>query len=288
MLVDHERLHSLFRKLGRQLVKVSSKPLPKNVHQFRTATRRIEAVVGELVPKPDRNQRKLLKQLSRLRRRAGRLRDIDVQVAALRTLKLPEEPRRKTQILHALSEARARREKKLLKSFNPGAVPEIRKRLRRAEADLAKMTTGIDPLAIADRLFAALDHRSGPLTEERLHQYRIHGKRIRYVAELAQDSPASKHMIAQLKRMQDALGDWHDWLTLTETVRQLGGGQPNSPLLSALNNITRAKFRDAVHLVEETKAALAKPVAAPDRDSMASPARRRRPHAALIPAAAAA
>lgn len=278
MSADQQPFHPLFQKLARQLVKVSSKPLPKNVHQFRTATRRVEACLQELGPEPNRNQRKLRRQLSRLRRRAGRLRDIDVQVAALRTFKVPEEPARKTHILNVLSETRAKRELKLVKAFHKKSVSEIRKRLKRAESDLAAVTKQFDSLSCARRLLTDLLREPGPLDEDLLHQYRIKGKRIRYIAELAGDVPEATRMVAQLKRMQDALGDWHDWLTLTATVRHLISGTSSSPLLSALNNITRAKYRDAVRLVEETRATFSKPAAAP---------KRRAPQAVARPAAAA-
>src|SRR5438270_3447733 len=104
MSVDQRQISTLFRKLGRELSKLSSKPQPRNVHQFRTTTRRVEAVIGELVPEPDRNLRKLMKQLSRLRRRAGKVRDMDVLIANLRNLKVSEEPRRKTEVLRTLAE----------------------------------------------------------------------------------------------------------------------------------------------------------------------------------------
>jgi len=82
MPVDQEHIKSVVEKLNRQLPKLASKPQPKNVHQFRTHTRRLEAVLEEVAPEFGRNEKKLLKQLARLRRKAGRVRDLDVQVAA--------------------------------------------------------------------------------------------------------------------------------------------------------------------------------------------------------------
>jgi len=70
------------------------------VHRFRTGTRRLQILLGELSSKLDRNEKKLLKLLSRIRKRAGKVRDLDVQSAALRSLKVPREPRRKTQLVN--------------------------------------------------------------------------------------------------------------------------------------------------------------------------------------------
>ena len=261
MPLDQERVTSVFQKVGRQLSKVASKPLPETVHQFRTSTRRTEALLEELVPEQDRNQRRLLKELSRLRRRAGRVRDVDVQITALRGLKAPQDAALKAEVLRSLAEMRGKREAKLLKALDKQTVREIRKRLKRAAESPETLKNGRDPFTVASQMLARLTRISGPLREELLHQYRVKGKRIRYVAELEGDRPEAQQLVEQLKRMQDALGDWHDWLTLTETVQKHVGDDARSALLAELNNITRAKLREAMAVVQETKARMsAKPV----------------------------
>lgn len=256
MSVDQKRIHSLFRKLARQTTKLADKPQPQDVHQFRTATRRVQAVIEELAPDPDRNQRKLLKELTRLRRRAGRVRDLDVQITALRSLKLSEEPGRKTQLLRRLLEVRSKREKKLVDAVDAATLREVRRRLKRAEANLVRAVPEFDPLAHALRMFARVSAVQATLNESVLHKYRLAGKRIRYIAELSRDRTQAEPVIAQLRNMQDALGEWHDWLTLAGTVRKLAGDVPHSGLLAAVNNITRAKLREAMQAVAETRAAL--------------------------------
>ncbi len=255
MSAERDLIHKLFRKLARQLARAASKAQPENVHAFRTAARRAEAVLDELGPEPDKNQRRLLKQLTRLRRRAGRVRDMDVQIAALRSLKVSDHPAQKTQLLQMLAEMRARRETKLLKSLDKQTVRNISKRLKRAETGLTIPRDGFTGLT--SRMVSHFVRDSGPITEEVLHRYRITGKRIRYVAELAVESPEAQRIVAQLKRMQDSLGEWHDWLSLTETVANIAVNGSNTALLAALQNITRSKFRDAVNVVSETRTALA-------------------------------
>lgn len=254
MAVDQEQISTLFRKLERELTKLSSKPQPRAVHQFRTSTRRVEAVLEELLPEPDRNLRKLIKQLGKLRKRAGQVRDIDVQITNLRNLKVSEEPRRKAEVLRSLADIRSRREQKLLDSLDKGKEREIRKRLKRAAASLTLPDT--DLVVLAKRKFEELVREHSTVNEEVLHQYRIKGKRIRYIAEVAGDSPEAKRIVQELKRMQDAIGEWHDWLTLSERAdKSWTDGRP-SALLSALKNITRAKYRDACRMVAATKSAL--------------------------------
>src|SRR5260370_20596131 len=109
-----KRSSVVFQKLEQDLVKLSSKPQAERVHRFRTGTRRLQILLGELSPKLDRNQKRLLKQLGRIRKRAGKVRDLDVQLGALRTLKIPREPRRQTQLVNHLIELRGQQHKKLL------------------------------------------------------------------------------------------------------------------------------------------------------------------------------
>jgi CHAD domain-containing protein len=256
MPLDQERPRVVLEKLNRNLSKLANKPTPDNIHQFRTYSRRLQALLEELARELGKNDKKLHKLVSRLRRRAGRLRDFDVQIAALRTLKIHDKDGRKAQLLRALSEARAKREKKLLKAFDEDTVGELRKRLKRT-ARSVEIRQDADPLALAMQVFAREAQDRSPLTEDRLHQYRLTGKRVRYLVEFAASTPEAEAIIEQLKRMQDALGDWHDWLTLTQNAEKRLGEAQDCALLVALRNLTRAKFRRAVEVVMQTRTALA-------------------------------
>ena len=84
------------------------------------------------------------------------------------------------------------------------------------------------------------------LTEQALHRYRVVVKRARYAAEFAPKSAGAAQFLEQLQRLQDAIGDWHDWLTLTHTATARLGDVSQSPLVAALHNLTGSKFRRAV------------------------------------------
>ena len=261
MLVHREHTRTTFRKLARQMAKLASKPSPENVHKFRTSSRRVEVLVSDLAGSRNGNDKKLLKLLGRLRKKAGRVRDLDVQSLALRSLKIPQEPQRKSQLLRTLAEERARREKKLAKSLDKQTVAEVRKRLKRTAASLEIPKTA-DPLTLARQKLNDLEVDQGTVTERTLHQFRIAGKRARYIAELAGKDAAAIRLIALLNHVQDVIGDWHDWAQLADKAEKLFGGVQDSALVSALRNITRAKFRQAVTTLTETRTALAgkKPV----------------------------
>ncbi len=234
----------VFRKTERDLLRLSKGYQPDVVHSFRTTTRRLEVLLERLTPKSGRSEKKLLKLLGRIRKRAGRVRDLDVQLAALRSLKVPLEPRRKTQFTQRLLELRLKQEKKLGKMLKRKDLREILKRLQRVSR-AADLNSTADPSMVAKQMIAAVERPNGRIDEDVLHRYRTVVKRARYAAEFAPKSEEATHLIAQLKRLQDALGNWHDWLILTQTAEQHLGAVNQSPLVAALHNVMRGKFRHA-------------------------------------------
>ena len=254
MSIAPERSRVVFRNVERDLRGLSSKLGPESVHRFRTSARRLQTLLEDIAPKRDRHQKKLVKLLGRIRKRAGKVRDLDVQLTTLRALRLPQDPRRKTQFSHDLIEQRSRAEKKLKKTLTDETVREIRKRLKRAGKDFDPATAA-DPLTVARQILDPVATVQSPLTEDLLHQHRILTKRARYATELATDSPEAAILLGQLKHLQDILGDWHDWLLLTRSASERLGAVHESSLVAALHNVTGAKFRGAVALLSSKRVA---------------------------------
>jgi CHAD domain-containing protein len=280
MPVDHQRTQHLFKKLSQLLGQNATRPHPEAVHDLRTISRRVEALLDALSTEPDRNQRRLLRRLKRLRRRAGRVRDLDVQILALRTLKIGRDSGRKVQLARHLNDRRSRRERKLQNALDPETVRGLRRRLARVQkavlapppaprpAAAAKAATAkavpadsaqpaqreeVQPVSLALRMFATIAKQQGAFTEATLHRFRTRSKRVRYVAEMAGDDPEAKRIVSQIKRMQDAIGDWHDWFTLTQTAQKLFADPVDSALIAALRNVTRAKFMEATRHASDLK-----------------------------------
>lgn len=251
MPITPERSQLVFQKVERSLSKLTSELKPERVHGFRTSARRLQTLLEELKSGQNGNEKKLLKLISRIRKRAGKVRDVDVQLSTLRSLKIPQEPRRKTQLLQNLIEIRAEREKRLRKALTKEVARELRRRLKRAAKELNPDTLR-DPLAVAQEMIAR-GRPQGPPTEEVLHRYRMVTKRARYAAELAAKSAEADDFIAQLKRAQDALGDWHDWLVLTQSAAKRLGDVHESPLVAVLRNVSGAKFRNAVAALSSSR-----------------------------------
>ena len=259
MSIAPDRSRLVFQKTERALLKLSSQQTAENVHDFRTTSRRLQTLLEKLLPERDRNQKKLLKMLSRIRKRAGKVRDLDVQLAALRSLKVPQEPRRKTQLMHGLIELRGKQEKKLRKMLTKDLLRELRKRLKRGAKEV-RPETSHDALNVARSMLNEVVRPSGPVSEDLLHKYRMVVKRARYAAEFAPKSAEANQFIGQLKRLQDAVGNWHDWLTLTQAASQRLGDVSQSSLVAMLHNVTRGKFRQAVVTLAATPIDHSKPV----------------------------
>jgi CHAD domain-containing protein len=74
--------------------------------------------------------------------------------------------------------------------------------------------------------FARLASEMQVLDASNLHDFRKGAKKARYVAELAAQGDAQAKQVGEtLKKLQDEIGDWHDWLVLAEEAHTaLGDG----------------------------------------------------------------
>lgn len=258
-MIDQERTQGLFRRLDILLSKTGAAPTPERVHQVRTTARRLEAILEIVYPEPTSRVARTLRGLKRLRRRAGAVRDLDVQAAALRTLKIGRETERKARLLSTLADARAAKEAQFQKAIHHKKVEKLQKRLQQTALEMAQASVppeqngqnwppvwiDFDPVSASLRMFARLARQTKAITADNIHLFRTRCKRVRYVGEMAGMSPESKRVVGLLKRVQDSIGDWHDWQTLTLTAEDLFSRSLDSALVSALRNISNAKFVEA-------------------------------------------
>jgi len=263
MASDQNRTQALFDKL-QHISRLSSSAKPDTIHQLRTTIRRVETLLAATGPALGRKEQKLLKQLDRLRRRAGKVRDLDVQIQALGSLRLESIIRDRARVMSFLRQARAKREKKLLRTLQDEVDAGLRRRLKRTSTRLKQelpkpaqqQAAETRFLAAALDKFAAVVNRYPALTEGNLHNFRMDCKRVRYLAEMAGESPKVAAVVEQLKRIQDAIGVWHDWLTLTATAEWALSGSGQVPLLSALRASARSKYLEALRVTGDAKQVL--------------------------------
>ena len=266
-MIDQERTQLLFRRLERLSSRTDGAAKPERVHQVRTTARRLEAVLEIVYPKPTTRVSKLLRGLKKLRKRAGAVRDVDVQATALRGLNIGREQERKNRLLAALADARSKREAAFQKTIRSKKTEKLYARLRELGAEIARasapsdlnghnwppMWVDFDPVSASLRMFARLARQTKTLTPDNLHAYRTRCKRIRYVAEMAGKAPEAKRVVSLLKRVQDAIGDWHDWVTLTGAAEELFSRSVGSAMVSALRNMANAKFVEARSAVADVR-----------------------------------
>jgi len=263
MAPDSNRTQALFNKLLR-ISRRSSGAKPETVHQLRTTIRRVETLLATNQPTLGRKEQKLLKQLERLRRRAGKVRDLDVQIQALGSLRLESITRDRARVMTFLEKARAKREGKLLRAFQNEVDGGLHKRLKRTATRLQReFPKPAQPdsdeqrfLVAALDKFAAVVKQHPALSEANLHDFRMGCKRVRYLAEMAGEGPRVAAVMEPLRRIQDAIGVWHDWLTLTATAESVLTSSGQAPLLSALRASTRSKYLEALRITADAKRAL--------------------------------
>lgn len=218
-----------------------ARPTKRSVHKLRTSTRRIQAQLELLailpeLPPHSKPRQKLLQFLKKLRRAAGAVRDLDVQCDLLAGI---ESRKGGPQSDDIRKEARElRRQLKRDREKHAEALLEV---LKQERADLPivfrQLNDALKParsLSVSDAELTALVltwyRRRSPAAAPRrddvdqLHHIRKQAKLARYLAESAPDSAPKAHRLAvKFEALQEAGGEWHDWLLFAELARkQLG------------------------------------------------------------------
>jgi len=84
MTLLEKRMRGLNKDLSGAISKVTGKPAPKIVHRLRTTIRRIESLVSYSHPDLKKKLERSLEKMADLRKRAGKVRDLDVQMGLLK------------------------------------------------------------------------------------------------------------------------------------------------------------------------------------------------------------
>jgi CHAD domain-containing protein len=203
---------------------------------------------------------KLRKQLRRTRRRAGVVRDLDVQLAALQTIHVPGAVGEQRRVTRALERRREKRIEKLREAVAQEAR-SLRKRLRKALASVAEeqrrpATAAADFARQALDQFATAVAQRNFKNEEDLHALRIACKKARYTAELASDDATAAEVVTDLKQIQDAIGQWRDWTMLVDAADTALDHPERSVLINALRAQARASLFRAVRVASDVSSRL--------------------------------
>lgn len=261
------------------LAKCGNKPTKKRVHGLRVLTLRLQAesehwlqqkVAGD--PTVEAAQR-WSKQADKLRKALSPVRDADVYLQMLETMRGPDlsgadencqssrdYARELDKLGRRLKRKREAAEKKLL-----AAVEKRGARLDQRSKDFGVALSGVAEAPMMDSLPAVrlivteLAAAVPALNVESLHAFRKRAKTGRYLAEIVAGHDAAARRLAMLlKRMQNAAGAWHDWQTLAEMAVRILGEPEKSGLARLLQTLADRSLENALSECRRTMAQLVK------------------------------
>jgi CHAD domain-containing protein len=107
------------RKLCKALKKIRQDSSPDAVHKLRTRTRRFESMIAALALDSRKNEHQLTRKLKPLRRKGGRVRDMDVLVEFASRPQVLGEEECSVRLLEHLGAKRERQERNCRKQLSP-------------------------------------------------------------------------------------------------------------------------------------------------------------------------
>jgi CHAD domain-containing protein len=234
------------------------------VHDLRVAARRLEAALRVWAPAAGRHAgRDARLEARRLRRAAGRARELEVHVAMLEERLLPEAGTDRPALLPLLERLRAKRDREREAVAAMARARRLERIADRVAAVVVALAETSDPLSEADRrvrrarrsvadpLVAAADTTH----DVRLHAARVAVRKWRYAAEsrAAAPAPAPEPPLAELRAVQQVLGVVHDHAVLRDLLAQLaahGGPQREPERSAALGSVASSVERDRLALLK--------------------------------------
>jgi CHAD domain-containing protein len=253
---------------------------PDAVHRVRTGSRRLQAMLeatlreaGPAAHALERPARAWLRELKQIRRAAGAVRDLDVQ------RKLLENWVGKQDAVPGSSETSPpgmqaeMKQAEVLEAWLKGERKDLaqgmQKQIRKRQQGLAKgqgalftaitrvpLSRSIGPRsadAVALEDFVRAADAMPLLHAENLHDFRKATKKARYVAEVGAEGNSS--VANALKRVQDAIGEWHDWLCLEEEAKA-ALGQDAPELAAAFRREIERHFAAAMKTTQSMRGRL--------------------------------
>jgi len=259
MALDTKQTQKPVRKLRKVLKDALREPTPVQVHDLRTNIRRLEAMMSALALDSEKTGQRLLKQLTRIRKRSGKVRDMDVLTTDATRLNKDADEGCRVQLIEHLGAERRSKAKKLHSAI-ANLRPKVRKNLKRLGRRLDKMVpdTRTDASeATAKATAAALELQTelnapSRFTRQNIHPYRLKVKELRNVLRLAQNSK-DEDFIAALGEVKDAIGDWHDWEELRAIADEVVDHSSGCQLKGELKRICDGKYSSAVQRAEDMR-----------------------------------
>jgi len=251
MALDPKKLEKPLVKLRKLLRKTSRVPGQDEVHDIRTNTRRVEAVVEALHLRKKRKGRRVLKAVTPIRKPAGHVRDMDVLTGFCATLSNNGEDPCLVRLLEVLDQRRARRARKLRKTISKqrskisrrlkACASLIKKHVDKSSAKVRREWP-VDAALTALRVSTELMKWPG-LSTDNLHAFRLKVKELRYILQLSGQHNALNERSGEVK---DQIGEWHDWIELGAIANDVLSNCKDCTLIARIQSIARQRFEIAL------------------------------------------
>jgi CHAD domain-containing protein len=243
-----DRLQQLTAVLKQNLELCAKDATVDAVHDIRTGTRRIEAmldaILRERVPPPPglelestaalrEGAERWLRLLKRIRRTAAPVRDLDVHRKLLERLK-------------PLAKAVKDSESTLTRTSHPSAGKSVNGRPANAKANLIDA-----PPMPTNPIELQADDLDAWLKQTRQE----HAQRLMKAAPKWAPRVEEQLVGKALKRLQDEIGDWHDWLVLAEEAHHALGAQ-GAELTVLIETKRDQHYALAMHISESMRGRL--------------------------------
>jgi CHAD domain-containing protein len=242
----------------------------EQVHKLRTDIRRLEAAFDTLRPDPKHDERRLLRELGKIRKRAGKIRDMDVLTAAVLSVRTARDGQKPdpeqdctVQLLHYLGAQRYKQALRLhddlrkdgkglgrrTESISERLVKKIEDRSDEAAKDQPEVSA--ESMATAIQLATELSQPPS-LNHKNLHPYRIKVKEFRDLLRLAK-KPGNTEFVETLGEVKDAIGEWHDWEELVSIAGEVLEHGARCALITKLKEVSSEKYDRALAITSKMR-----------------------------------
>jgi len=260
MPFDVDGVNKSARKVRRFLRKNPRRPTSKAIHKVRTSTRSLETTFATLGLDDKPSIKRLMRDLGKVRKRAGKVRDMDVLTEDAMAIQLKGEEDCIVRLLEYLGKERSKYAKKLRREIEDDD-PRLQRTLKRYSRKLERLLEqdGKNPnsnampttLAKTKKLSTELK-RPARLTRGNLHEYRLKVKELRDVLLLSEQN-GNPAFLEKLTEVKDAIGEWHDWEELIGIAGKLLDHGDSCELLKHLRTTGASKYAHAIDLSHDLR-----------------------------------
>jgi|SoiMethySBSTD1v2_1073268.scaffolds.fasta_scaffold197146_2 CHAD domain-containing protein len=257
MSLDLDRVKKSARRVSKFAKRNPKRPSTDTVHKLRTSARHLESALVTLALDSKRGVKSLLRDLKKTHRRAGAVRDMDVLTAKALTIDWRGEQDCLVRLLEHLGAERSKRALKLR-----SAIAKRRRKVRRSlERGLKRVESVAErsredddaetvraTIAHALQVTSKLSH-PGRLSKNNLHEYRLKVKELRDVLRLSNEA-ADSALVPKLEEVKDAIGDWHDWVELSDIAAERLDHGSACELSKRIAATRDQKYRHALSLTQ--------------------------------------